>query len=93
MAVVDDLTVSAHHVVWRQTDVQEGRVVQSLPGVQVDGRLVLTIGSWEVKAPLYTCEEIQALSMDQPRLRAAVGGEQQQRHHIPKGVQSDEMQI
>lgn len=81
MAVVDDLTVSAHHVVWRQTDVQEGGVVQSLPGVQVDGRLVLTIGSWEVKAPLYTCEEIQAseaLSMDQPRLRAAVGGEQRQ---------------
>lgn len=81
MAIIDDLTVSAHHIVWRQTNVQEGRVVQSLPGVQVDGRLVLTIGSWEVKTPFYTCEETQAsedLSKDQPKVKTAVDGEQQE---------------
>lgn len=60
MAVVDDLAVSAHHVVWGQTDIQERRVVQSLPGVQVDGGLVLTVSRWEVKSPFYTCEETEA---------------------------------
>lgn len=72
MSVVDDLTVSAHHIVWRQTDVQEGRVVQSLPGVQVDGRLVFTVGSWEVETPLYTCEKIRASEAFQARVQARV---------------------
>lgn len=60
MAVVDDLAVSAHHIVWSEADVQEGRVVQSLSGVQVDGRLVLAVSRWEVKSPFYTCEGVQA---------------------------------
>lgn len=96
MAIIDDLTVSAHHIVWRQTDIQEGRVVQSLPGVQVDGRLVLTIGSWEVKAPFYTCEETQAsedLGKDQPGVGAAVDGEQRELRHACQGICSDEMEI
>lgn len=55
MAVVDDLTVSTHHVVWSQADVQQRRVVLGLPGVQVDGRLVLPVGRGEQKPPFYTC--------------------------------------
>lgn len=56
MAVVDHLAVSTHHIVRSQDGVQQRRVILGLPGVQVDGRLVLAVGRWEKKPPFYACE-------------------------------------